>query len=110
MAVSPVGSVIYTHQATPAASQIQKNEQQRLDFQNAIAADLSKDDKDKIEKTKPVEENHMVNPDREHQKHQKDDEEKEEDELKEKEKKKPRTHEIMDEPEPNRVRHLDIKV
>lgn len=109
MAVSPLGSVVYTNQATPVASQIAKTEQQRLDFQNAIAADLSKEDKEKIEKTKPVEENHMVNPDREHQKHEKEDEEREEDDLK-KEKKKKLTHEERDEPEPNRVKHLDIKV
>ncbi|MCV6606896.1 MAG: hypothetical protein OIF32_01695 [Campylobacterales bacterium] len=109
MAVSPVGNAVYVNQATPAATQIQKQENQRLDFQNAIAGTLNQDEKDKIQKTKPVEENHKINPDREHQKHEKEDEEQEEQNLKQQQKKKPRTHEVQDEPEPNRVQHIDIR-
>lgn len=104
MPISPVGNVIYTNQNTPVASQVQQNQQQRIDFQNSLAAEFHKDEKDKIQETNPVEENHKIDPDREHQKHEKDDEEREETDLKGQKKK-----EIDPEPEPNRTRLLDIK-
>ncbi len=105
MPVSSVGNVIYTNQGTPAASQVQQNQQQRLDFQNNLAAEFYKDEKDKIEETNPVEKNHQVDPDREHQKHEKDEEEKEQDEIKNKR----NEDEPPEEPPPNRVRLLDVK-
>lgn len=70
MAVSPIGSVVYTNQNSPVASHAQQQAQARVDFQNAMTSELAQDKKLEIERTRPTEEASKLDPDREHQRDQ----------------------------------------
>jgi len=74
MAVGPIGGAILVNQMTPAATSVQNAHNNRVDFQN-MAAQLAVQEKEKeVEEVRPTEENHAVDPDREHQKEEADQE------------------------------------
>jgi len=72
MAISPVGSVIFTNQMTPAASSVQNAHNNRVDFQNMVAQAAVNEKDEKVLEVRPTEENQEVDPDREHQRDESD--------------------------------------
>ena len=66
MAVSPVGGAILVNQMTPAVTPVQGGQYTRFELQN-IAAQAAVNEKQKeVEEVRPAEENHAIDPDREH--------------------------------------------
>jgi len=68
MAVGPIGNAIFVNQMTANASAIQNAHNNRIDFQNMIAQAAANEKDEKVLEVRPTEENHEVDPDREHQK------------------------------------------
>ena len=102
MAIGPVGNAIYVNQQMATVASEKNALQNRFELQN-VAANAATNEKEKeIEEVRPTEENHMVDPDREHTK------EEAEQQMK-RERKKPETEEEEGEEAPP-IRHLDIKV
>lgn len=66
MAIGPVGSAIFTNQMTPAVAGTQNAHTNRVDFQNMIAQTAAQEKDEKVLEVRPTEENHEVDPDREH--------------------------------------------
>ena len=66
--VGPIGSTIFTNQMMPAVSTTQTAENNRVDFQNMAAQAAVNEKQKEVEDVRPAEENHSVDPDREHQK------------------------------------------
>ena len=66
MAISPLGSVIFTNQMTPAVSSVQNAHQNRVDFQNMVAQAAVNEKDEKVLEVRPTEENQEVDEDREH--------------------------------------------
>ena len=89
MAIGSIGNTIFTNQMTPAVSNIQNAHTNRIEFQNMIAQASANEKDEKVLKVRPAEENHEINPDREHAKNEADQEntrsEKREEEEEEKE-------------------------
>ena len=74
MSVGAIGNVILVNQMTPAVTPVQGNQYTRFDLQN-IAAQAAVVEKEKeIEELRPAEENHEIDPDREHQREEADEE------------------------------------
>ncbi len=74
MALGPIGNAIYVNQQTASVASAQGNQNNRFDLQN-IAAQAATNEKDeKVLEVRPTEENHEVDPDREHQKNEADQE------------------------------------
>jgi len=74
MAVSPIGGAILVNQMTPAVTSVQGGQYTRFELQN-IAAQAAVNEKQKeIEELRPTEENHAVDPDREHTRQEADEE------------------------------------
>ncbi len=66
MAISPLGSVIFTNQMTPAAVAIQNAYTNRVELQN-LAAQAAVNEKDeKVLEVRPAEEIKEINEDKEH--------------------------------------------
>jgi len=65
-AISPVGSVIFTNQMTPAVANTQNAHQNRVDFQNMVAQAAVQEKDEKVLEVRPTEENQEVDEDREH--------------------------------------------
>ena len=74
MALGPVGNVIFVNQQTAAASNIQNAHNNRVDFQNMVAGAAANEKDEKVMEVRPTEENHEVDPDREHNKNEADQE------------------------------------
>ncbi len=74
MAISPLGSVIYTNQNTQAASVKQSDVQNRVDMQNIAAGATANEKGKEIREVRPTEETYKIDPEKEHQK-QKNEEE-----------------------------------
>jgi len=74
MAIGPVGNAIFVNQQTAAASNIQNAHNNRVDFQNMVAQAAANEKDEKVLEVRPTEENHEVDPDREHQKNEADQE------------------------------------
>jgi hypothetical protein len=74
MPVSPLGNVVVVNQMTPAASSIPNAHNNRIDIQNLAAQTAANEKKIEIEELRPTEENHSINPDREHQRQEADEE------------------------------------
>jgi len=104
MSVSQLGGVTYTNQNTPVAATSQQNYQNRLDMQNAIAAQMLDDKEKKVDETRPAEESHKIDPDREHERQKED---QDEENLEEETSPKHRPEEDNN-PPPSSI--LDIKV
>ena len=74
MAVGPIGSAILVNQMTPAVTPMQGGQYTRYELQN-IAAQMAVQEKQKEgEEIRPAEENHAVDPDREHTRQEADEE------------------------------------
>ena len=73
--LGPVENTIYVNQQTAAVSADKGNAQNRLDLQNTIAAEAAAKEEKEVKEVRPTEENHAIDPDREHQKHEAQDEE-----------------------------------
>jgi len=66
MAVGPVGSVVLVNQMTPAVTPLQGGQYTRYELQNLAAQALVQEKQQEVEEVRPTEENHAVDPDREH--------------------------------------------
>ncbi len=74
MAISSVGGAILVNQMTPAVTPVQGGQYTRFELQN-IAAQAAVNEKQKeVEELRPAEENHAIDPDREHQRQEADEE------------------------------------
>ncbi len=89
MSIGAIGSAIFTNQMTASVSSVQNAHNNRVDFQNMVAQANINEKDEKVLEVRPTEENHEVDPDREHEKNEADQEtaraEHEEDEEDEKE-------------------------
>ncbi len=72
MAIGPIGNAIFVNQMTANASAIQNAHNSRIDFQNMIAQAAANEKDEKVLEVRPAEENHEVDPDREHQRDEAD--------------------------------------
>jgi len=106
MAVTPLGNVVVVNQMTPAATSLQNAHTNRVDIQNFAAQVAANEKKREIEEVRPTEENHKVDPDREHQRQEADEE------LSEQSKKKRQAHppHSLEDEESHSTHILDIKV
>jgi sRNA-binding protein len=103
MAIGPVGGAIYANQQTPFVSSLKADQVARIDLQNIIAGELLKEEDKKVQEIRETEENHEIDPDREHQKEEKEQEEKAR-------KKASEEKESSEDSPPSSLHHLDIKV
>ncbi|MDA3909590.1 MAG: hypothetical protein PF437_10945 [Sulfurimonas sp.] len=74
MAIGAIGNAIFVNQMTANASSIQNAHNNRVDFQNMVAQAAANEKEEKVLKVRPAEENHEVDPDREHEKNEADQE------------------------------------
>ncbi len=74
MALGPVGSAIFVNQQVPFVSSIKADHTARFDLQNIMAQQITNEKDKEIEEVRPTEENHAVDPDREHQRQEADEE------------------------------------
>ena len=100
MAISPLGSVVFTNQMTPAVSSVQNAHTNRVDFQNMIAQATVNEKDEKVLEVRPAEENQEVDEDREHTRDEADRE------TERSEKHEDEEEEVAAEP----IHKLDIKV
>lgn len=70
MAIGPIGNAIYVNQQMASVASEQNAILNRFELQALAAAAASKEEKQEIEEVRPTEENHGVDPDREHTKEQ----------------------------------------
>lgn len=102
MAVGPVGNAIYVNQQMASVASEKNAIQNRFELQNVAANAAANEKQKEVEEVRPTEENHMVDPDREHTK------EEAEQDLKRERKKPEEKPENEEEEQP--LHHLDIKV
>lgn len=74
MAVGLVGNAIYVNQQTATVSSLQNAHNNRVDFQNMAAQAAAQEKEKDVLEVRPAEENHGVDPDREHEKNEADQE------------------------------------
>ena len=98
--IGPVGSAVFVNQMTASASSVQSAHNSRLDFQNMIAQATVQEKDEKVLEVRPAEENHEVDPDRDHQR----------DEAERETARSPKKDDEDEENEPKRAYKLDIKV
>lgn len=101
MSIGAIGNTIYVNQQTATVSSVQGNHNNRLDLQNVAAQAATNEEEKKILEVRPAEENHEINPDREHEQNEADQENKR---SKKKKQKEENEEEIFSE------HRLDIKV
>lgn len=75
MSIGPVGSTIYANQQMASVASEKNAVLNRLELQSVAAAAMAQEAKKEIEEVRPPEENHGVDPDREHTKEQAEQEE-----------------------------------
>ncbi|MGD9969986.1 MAG: hypothetical protein AB7S65_05980 [Sulfuricurvum sp.] len=73
--VGPIGNAIYVNQQMASVASEKNAVLNRFEFQAAVAAAIAHQENTEIEEVRPPEENHNVDPDREHTKEQADQEE-----------------------------------
>ena len=76
MAVGAIGNAIFVNQQTASVASVQGNQNTRFDLQNVAAQAAANEKEEKVLEVRPTEENHEVDPDREHQKNEADQENK----------------------------------
>ncbi len=104
MALGPVGSAIYINQQVPFVSSVRGDHLARFELQNIMAQHIANEKEKEIEEVREPEENHPVDPDREHQRQEL------EQQLKnQKEAARKKSEEEEDEPSPP-LHKLDIRV
>ncbi len=74
MSIGAIGSAIFTNQMTANVSSVQNAHNNRIEFQNMVAQAAAQEKEEKILEVRPTEENHKVDPDREHEKNEADQE------------------------------------
>ncbi|MEN4053808.1 MULTISPECIES: hypothetical protein [Sulfurimonas] len=74
MAVGPIGGAILVNQMTPAVTPVQGGQYTRFELQNIAAQAAANEKQKEIEEVRPTEENHAIDPDREHQRQEADEE------------------------------------
>jgi len=74
MAVSPIGGAVLVNQMTPAVTSVQGGQYTRFELQNVAAQAAVNEKQKEVEELRPAEENHAVDPDREHQRQEADEE------------------------------------
>jgi len=74
MAIGPIGNAIYVNQQTASVASVQNSHNNRVDMQNMFAQAAANEKDEKVLEVRPTEENHEVDPDREHQKNEADQE------------------------------------
>ena len=70
MAIGPVGNAIFVNQQTASVASVANSHNNRVDFQNMIAQQNIQEKDEKVLEVRPAEENHEVDPDREHEKNE----------------------------------------
>jgi hypothetical protein len=76
MAIGPIGNTIYVNQQMATVASEKNAILNRFELQALAAATASQEERKEIEEIRPTEENHGVDPDREHAKKQAEQEEK----------------------------------
>ncbi|EDZ63098.1 hypothetical protein SMGD1_1351 [Sulfurimonas gotlandica GD1] len=74
MSIGAIGSAVFTNQMTANVSSVQNAHNNRVDFQNMVAQAAAQEKDEKVLEVRPTEENHEVDPDREHEKNEADQE------------------------------------
>jgi len=101
MAVGPIGNAIYVNQQMATVASEKNAVLNRFELQTLAASAALQEEKKEIEEVRPTEENHGVDPDREHTKEQAEQEERRSEHEEEKKETQP----------PSKPLHLlDIKV
>ena len=100
MAIGPIGSTIFTNQMTASVASVANAHNSRVDFQNMVAQAAAQEKEEKVIEVRPAEENHEVDPDREHQR----------DEADRETARSKKPDEEESEEEPPSIYKLDIKV
>jgi len=75
MAIGPIGNAIYVNQQMASVASEKNALLNRFELQTLAAATLAQEEKKEIEEIRPAEENHSVDPDREHTKQEAQEEE-----------------------------------
>ncbi len=75
MAIGPIGNTIYVNQQMASVASEKTAVLNRFELQTLAAASASQEVRKEIEEVRPTEENHGVDPDREHTKEQAEQEE-----------------------------------
>ncbi len=101
MAIGPIGNTIYVNQQMATVASEKTALLNRFELQALAAANATQEARKEIEEVRPTEENHGVDPDREHTKEQAEQEEQRSEKQEEEEEETP----------PLKPQHiLDIKV
>lgn len=74
MAVGLVGNTIYVNQQTASVSSLVNAHNNRVDFQNMATQAAAQEKEKEVSEVRPTEENHAIDPDREHEKNEADQE------------------------------------
>jgi len=75
MAIGPIGNAIYVNQQMATVASEKNAILNRFELQALAASSAAQEEKKEIEEVRPTEENHGVDPDREHTKEQAEQEE-----------------------------------
>ncbi|MGA9046829.1 hypothetical protein [Sulfuricurvum sp.] len=75
MALGPIGNTIYVNQQMASVASEKNAILNRFELQTLAAATAAQEAKKEIEEVRPTEENHAIDPDREHTKEQAEQEE-----------------------------------
>jgi len=105
MAIGPIGNAIYVNQQTASVASLKTEFNNRIDFQNMADQAIANEKEKEIEDVRPTEENHAVDPDREHQRQELDEELSQQGKKKKKKKEDEEPKE-----EKSSIYKLDIKV
>lgn len=104
MAIGPIGNTIYANQLMHLQATKQGEYQNRVDMQNAAAAELANEKEEDIQEVRPTEETYEIDPEKEHERKRR------EEEAREQEKKEALLNsEDEDEEVLSKSGHLDIK-
>ena len=68
MALGPIGNTIFVNQMTANVASVQNAHNNRVEVQNMMAQSAVNEKDKKVLEVRPTEENHEVDPDREHTK------------------------------------------
>jgi len=103
MAIGPVGNAIYVNQQTASVASVANSHNNRVDFQNMVAQTAAQEKEKEVLEVRPAEENHEIDPDREHEKNEAE-QETQRNERREK------SEEKEDQENETHLHRLDIKV
>jgi hypothetical protein len=74
MAVGAIGGAVLVNQMTPAVTPVQGGQYTRFELQNVAAQAAVQEKQKEVEELRPTEENHGIDPDREHNRQEADEE------------------------------------